>query len=212
MPGTEHQGPSDDQLVQRCRRGEAAAFDALVTRYQRKVLGLCLRHLRGYEEACDLSQDVFVQVFQHLGEFEGRSSFSTWLYRVCLNACYNRLRHLRSGGRGAGTSLEGLLAGREGDPDHNPLMRDKDRGALEALERAEDVELLRRSLEGLEEGQRRVVELVDIEELSYAETAKVLELPINTVRSRLARAREQLKIILTRARKRLGDRKGTEEP
>jgi RNA polymerase sigma-70 factor (ECF subfamily) len=197
--------PGDDELVKRCRQGDNLAFDALVGRYQRKVLGLCLRHLRSYEEACDLAQEVFVQVFQHLPDFQGKSSFSTWLYRVCLNACYNRQRYWRAKGRGGVTSLEGLLEAREADPDTSALMRSKDAGALEALQRNEDVALLRQALGSLEDGQRRVVELVDIEELSYEAAAQVLEVPVNTVRSRLSRARQQLKLKMVRLRKRLGE-------
>jgi RNA polymerase sigma factor (sigma-70 family) len=131
--------PSDDELVQRCRQGDSLAFEALVARYQRKVLGLCLRHLRSYEEACDMAQEVFVQVFQHLPDFQGKSSFSTWLYRVCLNACYNRQRYWRAKGRGGVTSLEGLLEARETGADTSALMRSKDAGALVELERNEDV-------------------------------------------------------------------------
>ena len=205
MPERPIKEPSDAELVTRCREGDNLAFDALVSRYQRKVLGLCLRHLRSYEEACDLAQEVFVQVFQHLQDFQGKSSFSTWLYRVCLNACYNRQRYWRAKGRGGVTSLEGLLEAREADPDTSALMRSKDAGALDALQRNEDVALLRQALAGLEDSQRRVVELVDIEELSYEKAAQVLEVPVNTVRSRLSRARQQLKLRMIRLRKRLGE-------
>lgn len=205
MPERPMKEPSDAELVTRCREGDNLAFDALIARYQRKVLGLCLRHLRSYEEACDLAQEVFVQVFQHLRDFQGKSSFSTWLYRVCLNACYNRQRYWRAKGRGGVTSLEGLLEAREAGPDTSALMRSKDAGALDALQRSEDVALLRQALAGLEDSQRRVVELVDIEELSYEKAAQVLEVPVNTVRSRLSRARQQLKLRMVRLRKRLGE-------
>lgn len=209
MPERPFKEPSDAELVTRCREGDPLAFDTLVSRYQRKVLGLCLRHLRSYEEACDLAQEVFVQVFQHLQDFQGKSSFSTWLYRVCLNACYNRQRYWRAKGRGGVTSLEGLLEAREADPDTSALMRSKDAGALDALQRNEDVALLRQALAGLEDSQRRVVELVDIEELSYEKAAQVLEVPVNTVRSRLSRARQQLKLRMVRLRKRLGETEET---
>jgi len=206
MPERPAPGPSDAELVERCRRADAAAFDLLIERYQRRVIGLCMRHLRSYEEACDLAQDVFVQVFQHLGKFQGKSSFSTWLYRVCLNACYNRQRYYRAKGRGGVTSLEGILERREADADTSSLMRGKDRGALDALERKEDVQMLRQALGSLEEDQRRVVDLVDIEELSYEQASQVLKVPVNTVRSRLSRARQSLKLKIVRLRKRLGDK------
>ncbi len=212
MPDKTPSQPDDAALVKRCQKGEAEAFDLLVQRYQRRVIGLCLRHLRSYEEACDLAQEIFVQVFQHLGDFQGKSSFSTWLYRISLNACYNRQRWYRAKGRGGVTSLEGLLDRREADADTSALMRDKDPGALANLEQAEDVAQLRRSLQALEPSSRRVVELVDIEELSYDEAAKVLDVPVNTVRSRLSRARTQLKQKLTRLRMRLSTAGEEEEP
>jgi RNA polymerase sigma-70 factor (ECF subfamily) len=195
--------PDDKTLVQRCKAGDAAAFDALVERYQRRVIGLCFRHLRSYEEACDLAQEVFVQAFQHLGDFQGKSSFSTWLYRISLNACYNRQRWYKAKGRGGVSSLEGMLEKREADPDSSSLLRDKDPGALAELERKEEVAQLRSSLQSLDAASRQVVELVDIEELSYDEAARVLAVPVNTVRSRLSRARAQLKQKLIRLRKRL---------
>lgn len=212
MPEKAPSQPDDASLVKRCQQGEAEAFDLLVQRYQRRVIGLCLRHLRSYEEACDLAQEVFVQVFQHLGDFQGKSSFSTWLYRISLNACYNRQRWYRAKGRGGVTSLEGLLEKREADADTSALMRDKDPGALANLEQAEDVAQLRRTLQALEPSSRRVVELVDIEELSYDEAARVLDVPVNTVRSRLSRARTQLKQKLTRLRMRLSNAGEEEEP
>jgi RNA polymerase sigma-70 factor (ECF subfamily) len=197
---------TDEQLVARCRQGDAAAFDSLVERYQRKVLGLCLRHLRSYEEACDLAQEVFVQVFKHLPDFEGRSSFSTWLYRVSLNACYNRGRYFKAKGRGSVTSLDSMLERKEGGADSSGLLRDKATGPLEALQLSEDLAQLRQAMDALDDDHRKVVDLVDIEELSYDEAAKVLDLPLNTVRSRLSRARQQLKVKLTRVRKRLGEK------
>jgi RNA polymerase sigma-70 factor (ECF subfamily) len=213
MPEKQASQPDDKALVKRCQQGDPAAFDALVERYQRRVIGLCLRHLRSYEEACDMAQEVFVQAFQHLGDFQGKSSFSTWLYRISLNACYNRQRWYRAKGRGGVTSLEGILERREADPDTSALMRGGDPGALSHLERDEDIHQLRQSLEALEPASRRVVELVDIEELSYDEAARVLAVPVNTVRSRLSRARGQLKQKLIRLRKRLGRGAGpNEEP
>jgi RNA polymerase sigma-70 factor (ECF subfamily) len=197
--------PDDKTLVGRCQAGDAAAFDALVERYQRRVIGLCYRHLRSYEEACDLAQEVFVQAFQHLDSFEGKSSFSTWLYRISLNACYNRQRWYKAKGRGGVSSLEGMLERREADPDSSSLLRDKDPGALAELEKYEEVAQLRQTLATLDKASRQVVELVDIEELSYDEAARVLEVPVNTVRSRLSRARGQLKDKLIRLRKRLTD-------
>jgi RNA polymerase sigma-70 factor (ECF subfamily) len=196
-------------LVALAQQGQAEAFDALISRYQRRVIGLCFRHLSSYEEACDQAQEVFMQVFQHLGEFQGKSSFSTWLYRVSLNACYNRQRYFRAKGRNTVTSLDGILERREADADTSALMANKDPGALQALERDETRAQVQDALQSLDEGQRKVVDLVDIEGLSYEQASQVMKVPVNTVRSRLSRARQSLKLKLSRLRKRLGDETGS---
>ena len=203
-------GPSDAALVVQAQKGQAEAFDTLILRYQRRVIGLCFRHLNSYEEACDLAQEIFVQVFQHLADFQGKSSFSTWLYRVALNACYNRQRYFKAKGRSGVTSLDGILerrssAGSGPDPDSSALMRNSDPGALDNMERDETRRQVQDALKSLDEGQRKVVDLVDIEGLSYDQAAQVMKVPVNTVRSRLSRARQQLKLKLGRLRKRLGD-------
>jgi RNA polymerase sigma-70 factor (ECF subfamily) len=203
------QEPSDAALVALAQKGQSDAFDALINRYQRRVIGLCYRHLNSYEEACDLAQDVFVQVFQHLGDFQSKSSFSTWLYRVSLNACYNRQRYFKAKGRSGVTSLDGILERREADADSSALMRGPDTGALQALEREEVREQVQQALRSLDDAQRKVVDLVDIEGLSYEQASQVMKVPVNTVRSRLSRARHTLKLKLGRLRKRLGDETGS---
>jgi RNA polymerase sigma-70 factor (ECF subfamily) len=96
-----------------------------------------------------------------------------------------------------------MLERREGEPDAAAYMKGPDRGALEQLENAEEIALLRQALAAMEEDQRKIVELVDIEELTYDEAARILDLPVNTVRSRLSRARRLLKEKFLRLRKRL---------
>jgi len=200
--------PEDAEWVRRAQNNDLAAFDLLIAKYERRVIGLCFRHLQQYEEACDLAQEVFIQVFHRLKDFEGRSSFSTWLYRVSLNACYNRHRYLKAKGRGGVTSLEGMLEGREdeaGRADSSALMKSKEPGALAEIEVEETKAQLHEALDSLEGHYRKAIELVDIEGLSYEEAAEVLEIPVNTVRSRLSRARGALKSKIERMRKKLGE-------
>lgn len=191
-----------------CRQGDGEAFEALVQKYQRRVIGLCYRHVHDYEEACDLAQDVFVQVFKRLPEFEGRSSFSTWLYRITLNASYNRQRYQHAKGRDQASSLEGWLERRELDEDQSGILAGPEsQGALQQLAKAETAEQVRAALQGIEAGPRKLLELVDIEGLSYEEASGVLQVPVNTVRSRLSRARELFRKRWTALQKRLGQGK-----
>ena len=192
-------------LVKRAQKGDLEAFDLLIAKYERRVIGLCYRHLQQYEEACDLAQEVFIQVFHRLKDFEGRSSFSTWLYRVSLNACYNRHRYLKAKGRGGVTSLEGMLEADERKADSSALMRSKEPGALANIEADETSRQLHEALDSLDEHYKKAIELVDIEGLSYDEASDILEIPVNTVRSRLSRARGALKARIERMRKKLGE-------
>ncbi len=177
-------------------------------KYQRRVIGLCFRHLRDYEDACDLAQDIFVLVFKRLKDFEGRSAFSTWLYRVTLNACYNRQRYQKAKGRDQAESLEGWLERRESDPDQSSILAgpSSDR-ALDQLTKRETSEQVRGALAGLAQDPRQVLELVDIEGLSYDDAAAVLNVPVNTIRSRLSRARELFRKRWIVLQKRLGQEK-----
>lgn len=198
----------DAALVRRAQKNDLGAFDQLILKYERRVIGLCYRHLQSYEEACDLAQEVFIQVFHRLKDFEGRSSFSTWLYRVSLNACYNRHRYLKAKGRGGVSSLEAMLEGKEGEErkaDSSVLMRSNEPGALAEIEADEARGQLHEALDSLDEHYKKAIDLVDIEGLSYEEAADILEIPVNTVRSRLSRARGALKSKIERMRKKLGE-------
>ena len=183
----------DKALVALSQSGDLAAFEALVLRYQKKVVNLCFSHLNQYEEACDLAQEVFVQVYHSLGGFKGQSSFSTWLYRVTLNACYNQRRYLRAKGRDKARSLEGLLEKSGMDEGQSRLFDSGRPSPLQELESRERGEALRAKLETLAPEFKKAVELVDLQGFSYEEAASILAVPVNTVRSRLSRARQALK-------------------
>jgi RNA polymerase sigma-70 factor (ECF subfamily) len=179
--------------VERSLKGDLQAFDELVLKYQKKVIGLCFRHLNQYEDACDLAQEVFVTVYHNLAGFKGQSSFSTWLYRVALNASYNRQKFLAVRGKGRTGSLEGMLEKREIDPSRSGLLRDKREDSLQQLESRETAGRVREKIAALTKEFREVIELIDLEEFSYEEAAGILDVPVNTIRSRLSRARLALK-------------------
>jgi RNA polymerase sigma-70 factor (ECF subfamily) len=187
------QADADSSLVERSRNGDVQAFDELVLKYQKKVIGLCYRHLNQYEEACDLAQEVFVTVYHNLAGFKGQSSFSTWLYRVALNASYNKQKFLAVRGKGRTGSLEGMLESRQIDPGRSKLLQDKAADSLADLEARETAEMVREKIGQLPLDFGRVIQLVDLEGFSYDEAAGILEVPMNTVRSRLSRARQALK-------------------
>ncbi len=173
------------RFLDRLRAGDATAFEELVITYQHRVFGVALRMLGNAAEAEEVAQEAFVRAHRALGDFRGDAKLSTWLYAITSRLCLNRL-----------ASGERRLA-RQGE---DTLLRLSDAAPRPdaALERRELETALGRAIADLAEDGRIVVVLRDLEGLSYEEIAQVLELPLGTVRSRLHRARADLKAKLER--------------
>jgi RNA polymerase sigma-70 factor (ECF subfamily) len=173
---------SDGQLIGRTMAGEPAAFGQLVLRYQDRLYNSLFRLLGSAEDAQDAVQDAFVQAFVKLKTFRGSAAFYTWLYRIAFNLAMSHAR------RGRPTrSLDFGHDGCGGEPvDGQP--------AAEAnLARRERATLVHAALAELSNDYRQVIVLREIEGCRYDEIAQILELPIGTVRSRLFRARVELR-------------------
>lgn len=188
------------RLVRRLKRGDEQAFSAIVRKYQQRVFNLVFRMLGNREEAEDVAQDVFVTVFQSAASFRGDSKFSTWLYRVTVNHCKNRLKYLGRRGRHMGRPLDEIaeheLARGSGEAQpryHASIPRPDDMAAGHQLERLIQAEIAR-----LEEDHRILIVLRDIQGLSYQEINEVTGLNIGTIKSRLHRARLALKEALAK--------------
>lgn len=182
--------PDDRALVEQARRGDLAAFEALVERYRERVWRLAFHHLRDREEARDAAQDVFVRAWQALPEFRGQSAFYTWLFRITVNVATDRLRQRAARGRAFGA--EPVPEG-----EWERLMRaESEAGPEAAAARAEQRERLRRALDALPPHHRTIIMLSDLEGLSYREIADVLAIPMGTVMSRLHNARKRLRAAL----------------
>ena len=173
------------RFLDRLRAGEAAAFEDLVMTYQHRVFGVALRMLGNAAEAQEVAQEAFIRAHRALGDFRGDAKLSTWLYAITSRLCLNRLA---SGERRLVRQGEDALL-RLADAAPRPDV---------ALERSELEAALQRAVAELPEDGRIVVVLRDLEGLSYEEIAQVLELPLGTVRSRLHRARADLKDKLER--------------
>jgi RNA polymerase sigma-70 factor (ECF subfamily) len=177
-------------LVARCCAGDAGAFASLVTRHESMVFNLAARLLGNREEARDVSQEVFLQVYRQLRRFQGRSSLKTWIYRIVVNQCRNRQRFWRRRRMDRSCPLEDLsprdqlrlVSGSESEED-----------PFERVRRREQEERLRKALLGVSYEHRAVLLLRELEGLSCEEIAGALSVPTGTVKSRLARAREALR-------------------
>lgn len=170
----------DRDLLRQSSEGDRSAFDELMRRHEDRVFAVCLRILRHREAALDAVQDTFLTVFRKADQFRGDSRFSTWLYRVAVNTCYDHLRRARR---------------RPADPlpeTHDP----PDSRVHDELAAVELRPGLTAALAGLADEFRAAVVLADVEGLPVAEVAEILQVAQGTVKSRLHRGRKELARIL----------------
>ncbi|HYM80784.1 MAG TPA: sigma-70 family RNA polymerase sigma factor [Candidatus Limnocylindria bacterium] len=183
----------DEELVRQAQAGDSRAFDELMIRYRDKVYRLTYKILRHEEDAAETLQDAFLSAYRGLKNFKAESTFSTWLYRVATNAALMKYRKRREGH----VSLEQSQSntGEESEPLAIP---DWSTQPLNELLDTETREIMEDGIQRLPEELRTVFLLRDVEELSNAEVAEVLELSVAAVKSRLHRARIQLRNWLDR--------------
>lgn len=181
----------DELLVRAAQKGDLRAFEALVEKYQKKMLNLAFRMLGDYEEACDAVQEAFLSAFRAIRKFRGEAKFSSWLYGIVLNQARNRLRQIASRDRHHSRSLDDPLAAGSGGLDPDPPSLEA--SVLAQLEKKEIEEKVQECINQLDEGYREVLVLRDILGHSYEEIQQTLKLPDGTVKSRLFRARESVK-------------------
>jgi RNA polymerase sigma-70 factor (ECF subfamily) len=161
----------DAPLVRRAQRGDRLAFERLVDRHQHRLFTLAARTLGSRSEAEDAVQEAFLRAWRNLGSFRGTALFSTWLYRICVNAAHDlRERRVPEPAEAAETT-----------PDTRDRFVDRELSGE-----------LQRALAELDDDQRRTVVLCDVLGCSYAEAAEALEVAEGTVKSRLFRARREL--------------------
>jgi RNA polymerase sigma-70 factor, ECF subfamily len=171
--------PSDDELIGRFRGGESGAFERLIVRWDRRVLGLAYRLTRSVEEARDVRQVAFLRAYQALATFDGRARFSTWIHQVVLNLCRDRAR--------------------SGDAQDRALARTAERPTLavptpaETAERGEVAGAVAAAIAELPRAEREVLVLRHYQGLQFPEIAEILGAPVSTVKSRMASALERLR-------------------
>ncbi|MFN7928029.1 MAG: sigma-70 family RNA polymerase sigma factor [Blastocatellia bacterium] len=179
---------SDDHLIARTLAGETEAFSLLVRRWERPIYSLTLRMLGRDEDARDACQEAFLAAFRNLNKFRGDAKFSSWMYRIALNACHTRLRSTN----GVSYSLD--------EEDENGRRMEvadtKTEPLPDRLHRAERSQLVRRALQALPPEMRQVIVMKEYEEMTFAEIADVLGIPVSTVKSRLYTGLQQMRMRL----------------
>src|SRR4051794_13192450 len=177
-------------LMARLKERDPSAFDEIVRRYGDKVFSLIYRMLGNRHEAEDVAQEVFITVFKTVDGFRGEAKFSTWLLRIAANQTKNRIKYLAR----RATDPDGIDEG--GDvaaaPNVAPLSGQIDTPD-KLMEAAQHADLMQQAIAELDEDQRLLVVLRDVEELSYQEIGEITSLPEGTIKSRLHRARMAIK-------------------
>jgi RNA polymerase sigma-70 factor (ECF subfamily) len=178
------EGIDDAECVRRVQRGDIDSFEVLVRRHEKAIFNLAYRLLGNYDEAAEVSQDVFLSAFKSIHQFRGEANFSTWLYRIGLNHASTRRKSLNSAQRRQ-LSLDGteVIANSTVDPAKN-------------LEDKEIQQRVQQALNSLDAEDARIILLRDLQDIPYDEVAEILDLPVGTVKSRLHRARQALKTSL----------------
>jgi RNA polymerase sigma-70 factor (ECF subfamily) len=185
---------SDQTLLEKVRAGDYQAFEALVNRYEGKVYRLSMRMLRNQEDAEDALQETFLQVYRGLKGFEGRSTFSTWLFRLATNVCLMKIRHRETEPAKLLPLEEYIPRQEEGG---HPQIQDWPDKPEEVLLNKESREKMLEALEKLPAEHRAVFVLRDIEGFSNSEAGEALGISVAAVKSRLHRARLALRGMLS---------------
>ena len=177
--------PDDQQLIRECLAGRTDAFGELVVRYQDRLFNSLANILGSRDEARDVAQEAFVHAFEKLGSFRGKSAFYSWLFRIAMNAAVSQKRKTRR--------ISGSIDTARQDAGLEPLDAHPDADPARPLELAEQRALVRRALAELAEEFRVVLVLKEMDGLRYEEIAQIVGCPIGTVRSRIHRARSELR-------------------
>jgi len=193
-------GFEEAEVVALAREGDARAFSELVRRYEGKIFRLAQHVTQNREDAEDVLQETFMKAYEHLDQFQGNSKFYTWIVRIAVNQALMKLRRRKTD---RSVSLDETI-----DTGEDTVVREIaawDEDAEERYSREELGKILDTAVQSLDPPYRSVFQLRDIDELSTEETAEALGLSVPAVKSRLLRARLQLREKLTRYFKRKGD-------
>ncbi|HEX5462602.1 MAG TPA: RNA polymerase sigma factor RpoE [Steroidobacteraceae bacterium] len=178
---------SDLSLVRRVQRGDKGAFDALVLKYQHKLVKLVMRYVRNPAEAEDIAQEAFIKAYRALPQFRGDSAFYTWLYRIAINTAKNAVVSRDR------SPVEYDLDRSNTDESYDMQGRMKDSETPEGLVLTDEIRsTVNAAIDSLPEDLRTAIVLRELEGLSYEEIAAAMACPVGTVRSRIFRAREAI--------------------
>jgi RNA polymerase sigma-70 factor (ECF subfamily) len=178
-------------FIERLRSGDPEAFDNLITRYSADIYAVLFRITENAEEAADLTQETFLSALKAIRTFRGESELKTWLFRIAVNHSRNRFRWWKRRKKDSTVSLDAPIG--DSDSTVSELIVGSEASAEDTVLRHEREAAIRRALLELPEIYREAIVLCDIEGLTYEEIAAALEINIGTVKSRIARGRDELR-------------------
>jgi len=177
--------------LKKSQEGDVDSFEKLIAKHQQKVYNIAYRMMGNEEDAKDAAQEALIKIYKNIGRFRGDSGFTTWVYRIAVNACKDELRKKKHNV----ISLDKETETEEGSFKHE--FADQNLKPDELLEQAELNEIIQSSIQVLPEQNRVAIILRDIQGFSYEDISKVLDCPVGTVKSRINRGRKLLKDILS---------------
>lgn len=191
---------NDRILLEKAKSGDINAFEKLVEAYQKKIYNICLRMIGNADDAYDLAQEVLIRIYKSINGFKEQSSLSTWVYRITTNVCLDEIRKRKLKRT---VSLDQDI--RLDDSEIKREIVSDDPPPDELAEKKEIKKTVASAINLLNEEHRTVIVLRDIQGFSYEEIAKITNCPEGTVKSRINRARQALKIILEKKRELIED-------
>ena len=183
---------SDNSLIARTLSGETEAFSVLVKRWERPIYSLAFRMLGRDEEARDACQEAFLSAYRNLSKFRGDAKFSSWMYRITLNACHSRRRQ---------SSIVSYSLDTEDENGKRWEIEDtKNESLPDRMQRDEQAALVRKALQALPPEMRQIIVMKEYEEMTFLEISEILNIPLSTVKSRLYTGLQQMRLRLSQVR------------
>ncbi len=188
-------------IIRKAVKGDRDAFEKLIIKYEKRVYNIAYQMFGNEHDAMDIGQEVFIKVYQSLHKFDNKSAFSTWLHRITVNTCIDAHRN-----RKKDQQVESIDETKKNDEGIlTKQYMDKGPTPEEAAIKKENITFVREAIDELKEDHKVIIVLRDIKGYSYDEISDILDVSIGTVKSRIARARSQLKITILKREQNCGD-------
>jgi len=188
-----HENLTDAEIIERFKKGDKNILNVLITRYANKAYQIAYGVLGDKEDAEEVAQDAFVRIYKALPKFRGDSEFSTWMYRIVVNLARNKYRWNKSRGAQKNISFQSTATGDDSSPSLEMKLPDEGLTPEQKAELSEFENALYREMQNLPDLYKEALILRNIEEMSYEEIARVLNCKLGTIKSRIARARDELR-------------------